>query len=385
MYPLRFLGLRIACAALVCAGAAAQSVPGDESLDQRAAEFLAAPPRAVITNNALAELLRLKTELGEPQWDRQRMECWMDDADLADKASPCPSLKEAAQELRRNAQFLARYRAIRSLPVAPDGTYPGSLFLVLSRMTAAQIQVDWREERFEDAYREWTNQHAFVQRVCLASRSWVDLAICQVAESFSLSSAEALLFHAPRLIDGHADEILALLRPLGLSRYDIAGMERRHYAWLKETYQASGERDLMLPNFIANRYYLYVQEVLAVSSKPLDEVGDTKPCACASTLATDSRNPRIAATSKLLTGVIDTIHTQVIKSMHRKSQMRSLLTMRVLLATKVVAPADISAFVAANAREVSDPLSFVPMRWDVRRRVLHLEGPAASGALEVRL
>jgi hypothetical protein len=315
------------------------------------------------------------------------MDCWTFDADLFDKASPCPSLKEAAQDLRRNAHFLSRYRAIRSLPVAPDGIYPGTLFLVLSRMSAAQIQVDWREERFEDAYREWASQHAFVQRLCLASRGWVDLAICQVAESFSLSSAEALLFHAPRLIEGHAGEILALLRPLGPSRYDIPGMLRREYAWMKEAYQASDhdERDLMLPNFIANRFYLHVEEVLAESSRPLGDVGDTKPCACASTLDTDSRNPRIAATSKMLAGVIDPIHTGLIKSMHRKSQMRSLLTMRVLLATKAVAPADVSAFVAANAREVSDPLSFVPMRWDARRRVLHLEGPAVPGTLEVRL
>jgi hypothetical protein len=384
VYVLRFLALHIACAALVCGCGSAQPLPGDEPLDPSAAQFLAAPPQSIPPNNAFAELRRLKTDLGEPQWDRERMDCWTFDADL-DKASPCPSSEEASQELRRNAQLLARYRAIRSLPVASDGTYPGTLVLLLSRMTAAQVQLDWRQERFEEAYREWASQHAFVQRVCLASRGWVDLALCQVAESFSLSSAEALLFHAPRLIEGHADEILGLLRPLDLSRYDIAAMERRNYAWLKESYEASGERDLMLPNFIANRYYLYVQEVLAVSSRPLDEIGDRRPCGCASTLDADSSNPRIAATSKMLANVIDRVPRELIKSMHLKSRLRSQLTMRVLLATNAVPPGDISEFVAANSRNVSDPLSFVPMHWDAKRRVLHLEGLAASSVLEVRL
>jgi hypothetical protein len=299
--------LMFICVVALAACASQGTSRDDEPLDPRAAAFYAAPAGASGLDDAAVGLLGLNAprerdfmDYGrgvaarhrdgyfgrtvqqdslEIVWNPERMFCWVFDYEPFDRDANCAPIEEAVKTLRDNAELLVRYRKILSLP-PPDGSvfYPGSLFVSMTKLTAISMKVDWLQGRSEKAYRDWAQQHVFVQLMCSATGRVVELAICVVNEDISLGAIEALVFHAPEVADVHSTELIRMLAPSSISRYNIPGVMRRQYAIFMRSREAAADADMLLPNYIANRYYLYAEEVIdSMLGPPIDlPEGDRK-------------------------------------------------------------------------------------------------------------
>jgi hypothetical protein len=402
------------------AACASQGTSDDEPLDPRAAAFYAAPAAAPAAasggDDAAVGLLGLNAPRGrdfmeygrgvatrhregdfrktvaqdslEIIWNPERMFCWVFDYEPFDRDANCAPIEEAVTTLSDNAELLERYRKILSLP-PPDGSvfYPGALFISMTKLTAVSMKVDWQQGRPEKAYREWAEQHMFVQRMCSATSGVVELAICLVNEGISLGAIEALLFHAPQLADAHSAELIRVLTPSSITRYNIPRVMRVRFSIFKESPEAAANTDMLLPNYIANRYYLYAQEVIDSMLGSATELAesDHKECKCLSTFDPNSKDPRIAVSSKLLALMVSPMPTFIARSMHGKNRMMAMLTIGIRIVTERVPDAEVPAFIEANAGRMGDALAGARIVWNPARRVLSFDDAKNFGPMEVRL
>jgi hypothetical protein len=396
----------LACAALL-AGCAVHPPSGDEALDPLAAAFLPVPSAIPDLDSAAIGILGLGAPSGADfmefgrsaarrqraddysapaaarlEWDRERMNCWSEDYEPFDKDANCAPFEEAARTVRERSELLARYRHVETLPPPNDDTfYPGTRFLAMTRLNAISMKVDWKEGRYEEAYGTWVGQHAFIQRMCASTRGTVEMAVCLVAEGLSEMAIESLLFHAPGLIDTHAGELMRVLAPGPLARYNMEGMLRREHAHLLAYVAKADNHEMLMPNYIANRHYLFARQLLDAMAQPSSATID-EACKCLDRRDLESGDPRVAASAQL---VMARIPTFLVRSMHSKNRVLSMLNARIRIATEKIPEAGIAAFVASMNETLRDSLAGAQMDWDPARRVLLLHDPANFGPMEVRI
>ena len=391
----------------------------DETLDPRAAAFFASRGNSNDDSNASIGLAGLNAPAGhdfmaygrmqirsfgsasgatnkdqnddkrlEVVWNRERMECWTDDYAPFEQSPECALLEEAIKTLEDNAELLARYRKIQGLPVEPGiWLFRGSQFIAMAKLTAIAIKVDWRQGRFEDAYRKWADQQAFMRKMTAGGGTWVGTAISLVNEGINLTAGETLLFHAPQLIETHHDELRQLLKPSGISHYNLAEIVRSEYAVTKFLYDAAENKKSLFPNYITNRFFRYGEAVLKVAHSPTGRHHDQRAdkCECVKDLEITAANRRFADSAKFVRDGIEKIPISIIQSMYAKDRLMLLLTLKIDVIKNKVADAGIAAFSAAFASDKSTLLAGALIRWDPDKRALSFENPKRYGGTEVRL
>lgn len=413
-------GCSIFLFAFAFAGSTNAALSVDETLDAGAAAFYAPAPTHGDHNNASIGLMGLGAPVGQDfmaygralaaqpipltlaeaqkrsevpnalklKWDQQRMECWTDDYEPFDKDPKCVTIEEAIQTLRDNAELLKRYRLVQKLPAASGFIQAGGVRSVeMAKLTAIEIKVALRQGRTEEAYRTWADHYAFWRRMNSTDRTWVEVAIGLVNEGISLGTLESLLFHSPQLIDKHYDELVSLLTPENIARYNFPGIMRTEYALAMGAYKADKNKAAILPNYITNRHYRYAQQILEVAEKPASELSEigAKPCKCLKPIELNSSDPRFAASAEFIGPSVHLGTFELIKSMHAKNRLMNLLTMRIRISKDKVRDAEVESYLSANAANIREPFTNGPMQWDAGKRLLYYDNPNYKGASEVRL
>jgi len=407
----------ILASALLIGGCAA--IPKDEPLDEGAAAFYAPSRDAVDPNNGAIGLIGLSAPSGQDfmaygrmlaaqpivftfaevpkqsevsnalpiKWNEERMNCWQDDYEPFDQDPKCAPIEEAIQTLRDNAELLQRYRLILKLPAASGFIQArGVRSIAMTKLTAVAIKVDLRQGRVEEAYRIWVDQYSFWRRMNSVSRTWVEVAIGLVNEGYALRGIESLLFRSPQLIDTHYDELLSLLSPDGVVRFNFPGIMRAEYALIMQAYEVDKNRAAIFPNYITNRHYRYAQQMLEVVSTPADllNVLGTNRKNFLKPIELNATDPRFAASAEFVGPGVYLGPFELIKSMHNKNQLMALLSMRIRIFKEKVPESQIAAYLVAHAANMRESFTDRPMQWDRNKRVLFFDSENRS-ANEVRL
>jgi hypothetical protein len=361
----------------------------DDPLDPQAAAFFSVPDKPEDPDGAAVGLRGLGAPPGtdfmqygrewadrrgsDPNalqvvWDPEKADCWLwiDDSSRSpeDHERCAAAESEIVEMLRDNALIMDRYRQVQRLRGSSLLATKGMPFITMSKLTDIDMTLDSRHGRHEQALRKWAVHHEFLQRMSAESGTWFDVAINQVNENLSLSTLESLLWRAPQITNRQAEELLAVLRPSTMARYDIAALMRWNYKAVQYFYETSPDRNFLAPNYIANHYYRYSQHVIESSERPRSVID---------AFELGPSDPNFLPTQKFLATQFAYRNSQLISSMHRSNRLMRLLTMKVRVMKESVPDDRIGEYVAAHGDELRDPESGSPARWDSEKRVLYYE------------
>ena len=395
------------------------TVPHDEPLDEGATAFYAPSTDAVDRNNGAVGLIGLNAPSGQDfmayghrlaaqpipftvaeilkqreapnalaiKWNAERMNCWEEDYEPFDQDPKCAPIEEAVQTLRDNAELLRRYRLILTLPAASGFMRArGAPSIAMARLIAVAIKVDLRQGRVEEAYRTWLDEYSFWRRMNSVGRTWMEVAMGLVSEGHALNGIESLLFRSPQLIDTHYDELISLLSPDGIARFNIAGIMRAEYALMMQAYEVDKNRAAIFPNYITNRHYRFAQDMLELANKPasaLIEKGANRRN-CVKSIESSATNSPFLASAEFVCPSLVWALVEFVKSMHHKNQLMALLSMRIRIFKEKVPESQIAAYLVAHAANMRESFNGGPMQWDQDRRVLFYDSKNRA-ANEVRL
>ncbi len=317
---------------------------------------------------------------------REELNCWIYIADSVEVAPECASEKRLNEILRANAVLLSRYWQVTNIPHF-QGTYPsGNLFLSVNSLIAAEVQLKLRHGRYEDAYQEWRKNFQFVNRMKSESSGWVGKAIFAVADSFSLSSAEALIHSYKGIASVHGDELMTLLEPTGLAHWNLPGSLRSEYdLWLPFYSKFYSPQFWFHPNFIRNRWLHYEQAFLEAANAPPSLVNEKLQHLWLEHGGLGNWNNdylRDPLNTVLVRGYL--FDTQILTSnnliheMYIHDAQQRTLTLALLIKRRGLKDGEIADFLASVDPELKNPFTGNPMEWDAKKRVIRLVIPHPS-------
>lgn len=305
------------------------------------------------------------------------LDCWISPENYS-KDSHCASESRLATLLKENSEPLARYRQVYRLPHFSGVPIADALLLDLNKLIVAEIRLDLRKRRTKHAYEKWRDNHRFLVRALGADGTWVDKAIIQVCHAFSLSIAELLLRTAPQLANEHYVELLELLRPLELSEYNLAGATRAEYLVFDPLFGSPETLQFWVhPNFIRNRFYWFAQDLVETFRHPdgLDErIEALRQKHILSWNPDYLRDPLNALYVRtLLDGQVKA--TVLVEGMYLKMAYTRLLALKVRILKARIPDSEIEAFLRNSEKELRNPLTGEPMRWDSIKRAIYFDVP----------
>src|SRR5205814_9310686 len=118
---------------------------------------------------------------------------------------------QAPTVLQQNKELLDRYKALYRLDsyenLAGYSIYAPA-YLVVLKLSAAEMHVTLQQGNFEAAYRKWRDQFLFVKKNLRGTDGWVGKAIGLVAHGLTLPFLEDLMLADPSIARQHAAELV---------------------------------------------------------------------------------------------------------------------------------------------------------------------------------
>ena len=297
----------------------------------------------------------------------------------------CASEGRVKELLASNAELLRRYRYLYGLSYAGAFDYNAALLITINKLIAAEIELDMRRGRNELAYEKWRANYQFVARLNAADATWVGKAILLVIEGYTLSTVESIMRHAPALAVSHYEELIGLLRPGDLERYNVPGIMRAEYALIDRIFEKPAELQFWVhPTFNRNRFFRYSQDFLRAAHTPATELStETQRIAAGYSpkwRLDYLRDPMNAAFFYvvLVHGQLET--GQMLQQMYIHEGHRRLLVLRVEVAKEKISDEAIPAFLQSASMSLRNPFTGGPMQWNSTDRVLYFDIPGSNGA-----
>jgi hypothetical protein len=316
----------------------------------------------------------------------EELYCWVGLPDSIDVWSKCASEKRLNEILRANTVLLSRYWQVAHMPHF-RGAYPnGDLFLKINRLIAAEVQLKLRHGRYEDAYQEWRENHRFINRMIGEDSDWIAKAIFTVTDSFSLASAEALIHSYNGIARVHGDELMAMLEPSGLARWNLPATVRAEYdVWLPFFSTFYNSQFWVHPNFIRNTWLHSEQAFLEAAKAPPSLVNEKmqgvslKYGGFRSWSNDYLRDP---LNTVLVRGYLLGTHrfngVELIRSMHIHDARQRALTLALLIKRRSLKDNEIADFLAKADPELKNPFTGNPMTWEPKKRAIRFVVPKAN-------
>jgi hypothetical protein len=307
--------------------------------------------------------------------------------------APCPTAARLSALLGENAELLQRYRQVVGLPDYQPPRFGGNaqIFIDLNKLIAEEIAFELRRGNTEAAYQKWRNNYTFLSKAAYAEDSWVGKAIVLVNEGLSHISVELLLHEAPELVDAHGDELLRLLRPVGLSRWNLEGVMRAEYRLLDPIISSGNNQFWVHPDFIRNRYFRAAKAFLDISAGHPSHFGEDFESGRQVHGKFNEwtwdyvRNPLNTVFARGMLGGQFKAWPLVTNMVQKDGRLR-LLTLRILLARNKIAGRDVDRFLSSQPTGLRDPFTDQPMRWNSERQVIWFCQPGHAGNVtQVRL
>ena len=321
------------------------------------------------------------------------LNCWILNFDSRGPASSikCASEHRLKQILRANSELLSRYWLLSRLPHFQGLGTNGSLFLNINKLIAAEVELKLRHGQFDAAYQEWKTNYQFVDRMLGEDTTWVDKAIYSVADSFSLASANSMIHSYPNIARIHGDELINMLRPSGLARWNLPGALRAEYSMFDPIISSESARFWLNRNFIRNRYLHSSVDFLEAANSPPNLVEEKTLAVWQSYAKLKTwdldylRDPmntfftRIYLLSPLKSA------SSILPRLHMYDGDRRALTLALLVKLHGIRDTEIEEFLAGVGPELRNPFTGEPMAWDSAKRVIRFDIPKNEYSFEVKL
>lgn len=305
------------------------------------------------------------------------LDCWLYPANHF-KDSHCASETRLTALLKENAELLTRYRKVYRLPHFSGVPIADPVLLDLNKLVVAEIQLDLRKRRTNQAYENWRENHRFLVRALAADATWIDKAIIRVSHGLSLFVLDELLTNAPQIAREHYAELLELLRPLELSEYNLKGAIRAEYLLFDSLYGTPETLKFWVhPNFVRNRFYRLALDYLEVCGNPdrlnerLEALRQKHILEWNLDYLRDPLNTLIAR--MLLNGQVSA--GVLVEGMYFKMAYVRLLALKVRILNARIPDSKIEAFLQETEENLRNPLTDEPMRWNSSRRAIYFDVP----------
>ena len=270
----------------------------------------------------------------------------------------------------------------------------GQIIINLNRLLAAHSKLLISQGKTEDAYQAWRDNHVFISRVLGQETNLIERAIFQVVDGLNLNSLEYLLYKNPETALVHSSELNALLKPQGLTRYNLKGVVRAGYAFFNNGLMNKiATTKSAHVEYMRNRLYRYHLDFLNSAFAPeLTLNGSEQELSqkySITTIKTYIRAFLPHGRSRVLTDLL--IGGQVrglmlVKSMHRQNAKINLLNLSIKIRQKNIGASKIQTFLNDAGKDYECPFTEKPMVCDAVKRTIYCENPEQKEAgAEVRL
>lgn len=323
--------------------------------------------------------------------DTEALDCWLDDAHIG-QYKTCADATQVKTLIASNDELLQRYTQLNELKHWQGNLeFSGQLVLNLNRLLEAQIKLYVDEGMPELAYQKWRDNFLFINRASRQEFNMISRAVFLVTESINLNALEYFLLKSPEMAIWHGEELSILLKPSGLARYNLKGIQRAEYAYINKNLFTKNEAIKgFQPEYFRNRLYRFQLDYLnraqlppATFDKSRDEM-NAQYGLNMNLFNFDWLNPRHSVIFKLMAGGFVNSF-ELVKSMHFKNAQIKLLNLSLKIRQQKIADADVQTFLNQAGVDYYNPFTNQPMHYDADKRTLVCEDPSSQHKVEVRL
>ena len=126
------------------------------------------------SSDRIEELLQGPGTLS-PTVTSNQIDCWLDpEYPASAKRKDCLPFSDALEVLRMNQDALDRYKSLYQMGAySADWALNSKNFLVLMKLSVAEMHLALQHQQYENAYLLWRDQFAFIRRNLHGSDTWV--------------------------------------------------------------------------------------------------------------------------------------------------------------------------------------------------------------------
>ena len=270
----------------------------------------------------------------------------------------------------------------------------GRIIINLNRLLAAQNKLLISQGKADDAYQLWRDNHVFISRVLGQENNMIERAIFQVVDGLNLNSLEYLLYKAPNIAIAHSGELNSLLKPIGLTRYNLKGLMRAEYTFINNSVMnRKGAGKAVHIEYMRNRMYRFHLDFLNRTHEPERTLSaserELSQKYSLATIKTFLRAFLPHGRSRILADLMiggQARGLMLVKSMHHKSAMINLLNLSIKIRIQNIDANHIQTFFNKASKEYNCPFTERPMVWDAVKRTIYCDSPETKERdAEVRL
>lgn len=305
----------------------------------------------------------------------------------------CTSANHIKDLIDKNKLLLDRYFALYKIMGWQGTTTNGQTFINLNRLLSAQIKRLISEGNSEKAYQLWKDNHVFLSRILGQEGTMIDRAILLVNDARNLQSLEYLIYKSPGIGLNHYEELRNLLKPEGLSRYNLKGLMRAEYTFLNSRLMRELEVEKSIHvEYMRNRIYRSQLDFLHKAELPATTISASQQELAEkykfSSIKTIVGTVLPHGLSDILVNLIISGSSKglyLIQSMHNKSALINLLDLSLSIKQQKIKSSHIQSYLNAEGKKFNCPFTERPMVYDAVKNSIYCEYPEDKSRAEVRL
>ena len=325
---------------------------------------------------------------------KDEMDCALQDAIEYD-FEHCTNQAHINALLEQNKLLLNRYFSLYKIADWQGFSVKnGQIIINLNRLLAAQNKLLISQGKVEEAYQLWRDNHVFISRVLGQENSMIERAIFQVVDGINLDSLEYLLYKNPETALTHGDELNNLLKPQGLTRYNLKSVMRAEYTFFNNgVMNRKGASNSIHVEYMRNRLYRAQFEFLQKAQMPVPSLSksqhelkdkyafSTFPDTIKMVLPHGLSNMLI---NQMISGTNSGLF--LVQCMHRQNTKINLLNLSIKIRIQNIDPNHIQTFLNNAGKDYDCPFTERPMVWDEVKKTIYCKNPEEKERVaEVRL
>lgn len=307
----------------------------------------------------------------------------------------CISSASAKKLLEQNRLLLSRYLSLYNINNWQGSSFAnGQLLINLNKLLSIKVKLLIMEDQLEVAYDLWRDNYVFIYNVLGKENTFIERAIFLVMEDVNLKTLEYFLFKHPQIETMQYDDLIAILNPRGLERYNLKGVLKAEYALINRGILNDKNIGKTLHvEYMRNRLYQSHLEFLQKAKMPPKTLAESEH-----ELNDKFAYPKIFLNlSKIILphGLSNYLVNQfivgtnrglvLVKSMHMKNAYINLLNQSIKIRKQKFDELSIQEYLNNSGQKYFCPFSEKPIRYSSSTKSIYCDGKGKNERVSVRL
>ena len=307
----------------------------------------------------------------------------------------CTRISEVGGLVAKNSVLIKRYTNLYNMHEwQDDPVNNGQNLIHLNRLIAANIKRLILNKNYDAAYSAWRDNHVFISRVLHQENTMITRAIFQVLDGINLTSLEDLLYSNAEISVNYNKELSLLLKPQGLTRYNINNMLRAEYRFFNNhLFSTKDFNKRVHVEYMRNRFYRAQLEFLQKALMPVQSLSASqRKLKDKYTFSTASVFLKMMLPHGLSNILINQTLSGtsgglfLVSSMHSKSAKINLLHLKLDIQQQSINSSQIQTYLNGVSKEYYCPFTDRPMVFDTVKKTIYCENAESKERVaEVRL